>query len=298
MSIHRDFPLLANELTHRANDNDQVQYQLWFPFAKHPTWQLIPIVGNTMVFIDTVRFVRAVNSLFVLHSRDQLLVYLKITAIFVFGMVPCLGFLLTLALKPCLCYMSVATASLPTYGLRGPKTPFNNVIDMFSPCNLIHNNLTTQCSQQSKQSDMTVIDLEDTCPQFFSPLVHLPEDSVQEWMDSACREENESDGRVSLSNSVEYPMYNLNGLKPTDVNRESLRTRCMRNNMVYPNKQKSSSCTSLDHKSRAIAKDRHTSLSLDKCKSLKIMFPLEKEAIRVGRECLAKNSKGLRVHVL
>ncbi|KAJ1954946.1 hypothetical protein EC988_002156 [Linderina pennispora] len=298
MSFNGDVALQANELTHRADDNDRVQYQLWFPFARHPTWQLVPIAGNIMVFIDTLRFVHAVNSLFVIPGSEIFLVYLKITSILFLGMIPCVGFLLTLTLKPCLCYMRTATACLPTYGLRVPPTPFLNVVDMFSPCNPIHNNPATQRSQLSKQSDMTVIDVDGARPQYFSPLVLLPKDNVQAWMDSALCDERSPYSRVSLSHSVDHSACVMYAVRPTDVNRESVRTRCMRSNMVYPNKLKSSSCTNLDTKSKKIAKGKHMSLTIDRRRSLKLLFPLEKQSVSVGKECAIKNLKGLTIDVL
>ncbi|KAJ2864484.1 hypothetical protein GGH94_002873 [Coemansia aciculifera] len=106
------------ELQQLANKYDRTPYHPRFPYAFHPMLQLVPILGNTLVFIQTIMFIHRVNQLVYIPYRERFEIWVSAIILLVLGMVPVAGFYLTLCCTICSDYLIIARRILLTRGSK------------------------------------------------------------------------------------------------------------------------------------------------------------------------------------
>ncbi|KAJ1797070.1 hypothetical protein LPJ59_003361 [Coemansia sp. RSA 2399] len=87
---------------------DSNKYYKNIPLALHPLWQLVPIVGNIVVFVQTYTFIRQVNAHVRVPNRERIETWVSIIIMLVIGMVPILGLVLTMYCTNCSDYLAIA----------------------------------------------------------------------------------------------------------------------------------------------------------------------------------------------
>ncbi|KAJ2062720.1 hypothetical protein GGI17_002227 [Coemansia sp. S146] len=106
------------ELQQLANKYDRTPYHPRFPYAFHPMLQLVPILGNILVFIQTAMFIHRVNQLVSIPYRERFEIWVSAIILLVLGMVPVAGFYLTLCCTICSDYLIIARRILLTRGSK------------------------------------------------------------------------------------------------------------------------------------------------------------------------------------
>ncbi|KAJ2779733.1 hypothetical protein H4R18_003836 [Coemansia javaensis] len=84
------------------------QYTRWVPLAQHPFLQLFPIVGNLVVFVQTVLLVRRVNRLVDIPLGERVDTWASVCILLFVGMVPVLGLWLTMQCEHCSYHIAIA----------------------------------------------------------------------------------------------------------------------------------------------------------------------------------------------
>ncbi|KAJ2500508.1 hypothetical protein GGH96_002656 [Coemansia sp. RSA 1972] len=87
---------------------EHTPYSRVLPLARHPLLQFIPIVGNIIVFIQTVLVVRSLNRAVRIPLRERVETWVSVYILFVVGMVPILGLALTIYCTHCSDHLSIA----------------------------------------------------------------------------------------------------------------------------------------------------------------------------------------------
>ncbi|KAJ2817829.1 hypothetical protein FBU31_006089 [Coemansia sp. 'formosensis'] len=106
------------ELQKLANKYDRIPYHTRFPYAFHPVLQLVPILGNILVFIQTAIFIHRVNQLVSIPYRERFEIWVSTIILLVLGMVPIAGFYLTVCCTLCSDYLIIARRILLTRGSK------------------------------------------------------------------------------------------------------------------------------------------------------------------------------------
>ncbi|KAJ1666781.1 hypothetical protein IW140_002373 [Coemansia sp. RSA 1813] len=106
MSITQTRSLEA--LVDDAAKYDRNNYYKRVPLALHPLWQLVPIVGNVIVFVQTCKFIRQVNAHVHVPYRERTETWISIIIMLIIGMVPILGLVLTMYCTNCSDYLAIA----------------------------------------------------------------------------------------------------------------------------------------------------------------------------------------------
>ncbi|KAJ2518059.1 hypothetical protein H4217_003578 [Coemansia sp. RSA 1939] len=96
------------ELIDIAAKYDRNNYYKGVPLALHPLWQLVPIVGNIVVFAQTCTFIRQVNVHVRVPYRERIETWISIGIMLIIGMVPILGLVLTMYCTNCSDYLAIA----------------------------------------------------------------------------------------------------------------------------------------------------------------------------------------------
>ncbi|KAJ2509522.1 hypothetical protein GGI11_003158 [Coemansia sp. RSA 2049] len=96
------------ELIDIAAKYDRNNYYKGVPLALHPLWQLVPIVGNIVVFAQTCTFIRQVNVHVRVPYRERIETWISIGIMLIIGMVPILGLVLTIYCTNCSDYLAIA----------------------------------------------------------------------------------------------------------------------------------------------------------------------------------------------
>ncbi|KAJ1821150.1 hypothetical protein LPJ60_002795 [Coemansia sp. RSA 2675] len=106
------------KLQQLANKYDYTPYHPRFPYAFHPFLQLIPILGNILVFIQTAVFIHRVNKLVYIPYRERFETWVSAFILLILGMVPVAGFYLTVCCTICSDYLLIARRTLLARGTR------------------------------------------------------------------------------------------------------------------------------------------------------------------------------------
>ncbi|KAJ2554411.1 hypothetical protein EV175_002589 [Coemansia sp. RSA 1933] len=101
-------PRSLEGLVYVAEIYDHHNYYKRVPLALHPLWQLVPIVGNVVVFVQTCQFIRQVNTHVRVPYRERIETWISIIIMLVIGMVPILGLVLTMYCTNCSDYLAIA----------------------------------------------------------------------------------------------------------------------------------------------------------------------------------------------
>ncbi|KAJ1960177.1 hypothetical protein GGI12_003946 [Dipsacomyces acuminosporus] len=126
-----DITLEFSVLRKTAANYDETQYLLWIPLSQQPILQLIPAIGNIIVFVQNTMFILRTNRLINIPRNERLHAWFLAILLLVLGFVPVVGLLLTKYLQVCTRYLAVGSKVLPTYGFKeklGPKTARSETI--------------------------------------------------------------------------------------------------------------------------------------------------------------------------
>ncbi|KAJ2399499.1 hypothetical protein GGI23_002620 [Coemansia sp. RSA 2559] len=93
---------------------DSNNYYKNIPLALHPLWQLVPVIGNIVVFVQTYTFIRQVNTHVRVPNRERIETWVSIIIMLVIGMVPILGLVLTMYCTNCSDYLAIAAHYMNT----------------------------------------------------------------------------------------------------------------------------------------------------------------------------------------
>ncbi|KAI9504750.1 hypothetical protein BX070DRAFT_222802, partial [Coemansia spiralis] len=104
-------------LVYDAAKYDRMSYYRNIPLPLHPLLQLIPIIGNVIVFVQTCKFIKRVNALVHVPYRERVETWVSTFIMLIIGMVPILGFVLTIYCTNCSDYLVIAAHYI--YNSRG-----------------------------------------------------------------------------------------------------------------------------------------------------------------------------------
>lgn len=175
------------------------------PWSLHPTLQLIPILGNILVFIQTAQFIHRVNQIALVPYRDRLEIWASAIIILLVGMVPVVGFLLTKWCCLCTDYVYIASHCVKLqhgYGLDirqyGSKYELEVIPSRHSTIFMTPlNSRPGSINEESLASRDTVVDIQ--------PPKNVFRDDPR-WMQDvmAISPNNDTSNRVSLSNQQRH----------------------------------------------------------------------------------------------
>ncbi|KAJ2007556.1 hypothetical protein H4R26_000693, partial [Coemansia thaxteri] len=115
-----------SQLQKLAHKYDGTPCTRYLPWALHPTLQLVPVIGNVIVFAQTAQFIRRVNQAAPMSSHERFEIWVSAVILLILGMVPVVGFYLTLYCTICSDYLVIASRSIQ---LRGDR----NRVDIEAP---------------------------------------------------------------------------------------------------------------------------------------------------------------------
>ncbi|KAJ2851813.1 hypothetical protein IWW36_000774 [Coemansia brasiliensis] len=91
---------------------EQTPYMRGLPLALHPLLQIIPILGNLIVFIQTCLVVRRINKTVKIPFHERCETWVSVCILLLVGMVPILGLALTIYCTHCGDHLNIATHHL------------------------------------------------------------------------------------------------------------------------------------------------------------------------------------------
>ncbi|KAJ1743663.1 Dihydrodipicolinate synthase [Coemansia sp. RSA 1086] len=87
---------------------EQISYMRRLPLALHPLLQIIPILGNLIVFIQTCLVVRRINKAVKIPFHERCETWVSVSILLLVGMVPILGLALTIYCTHCSDHLNIA----------------------------------------------------------------------------------------------------------------------------------------------------------------------------------------------
>ncbi|KAJ1839365.1 hypothetical protein LPJ70_005086 [Coemansia sp. RSA 2708] len=82
------------------------------PLAQHPVLQLIPIIGNIVVFVQASLLIRRINQTVRISFHERLETWVSVYILLIVGMVPVLGLALTIYCTHCSDHLVIALSQL------------------------------------------------------------------------------------------------------------------------------------------------------------------------------------------
>ncbi|KAJ2454347.1 hypothetical protein EV183_001593 [Coemansia sp. RSA 2336] len=102
---------------------EQASYMRGLPLALHPLLQIIPILGNLIVFVQTCLVVRRINKTVKIPFHERCETWVSVSILLLVGMVPILGLALTIYCTHCSDHLNIAMHHLRLHQQEEAKEP-------------------------------------------------------------------------------------------------------------------------------------------------------------------------------
>ncbi|KAJ2159193.1 hypothetical protein GGF46_003202 [Coemansia sp. RSA 552] len=84
------------EIKEKVDVYEKTPFSRALPLAQHQLWQLVPIIGNIVVFFQTCTVVRRINKTVHIPLHERAETWASVYVLLVVGMIPILGLILTI----------------------------------------------------------------------------------------------------------------------------------------------------------------------------------------------------------
>ncbi|KAJ2792992.1 hypothetical protein H4R20_006684, partial [Coemansia guatemalensis] len=105
-----------NDIREQVIKYEREPVATYLPLGQHASWQLLPIIGNIVVFVQSSMLIRRINKVVRIPLHERVETWISVYILLFVGMVPILGLALTIYCTHCSDHLGIAILQLRTQG--------------------------------------------------------------------------------------------------------------------------------------------------------------------------------------
>ncbi|KAJ2083731.1 hypothetical protein H4R24_000594 [Coemansia sp. RSA 988] len=109
-------PSRINSIREQVIKYEHQSVATYLPLGQHASWQLLPIIGNIVVFVQSSILIRRINKVVHIPLHQRVETWISVYILLFIGMVPILGLALTIYCTHCSDHLGIAILQLREQG--------------------------------------------------------------------------------------------------------------------------------------------------------------------------------------